>query len=52
MLLGEPVDCANCTFPVCDGHDSCTKHTNYATGPWLGAGRQFTVVDTPWLTCK
>ena len=47
MLLGEPVDCANCTFPVCDGHDSCTKHTNYATGPWLGAGRQFTVVDTP-----
>ena len=47
VLLGEPVDCNNCTFPVCAGHDSCTKQTKYAVGQWLGEGQLFTVVDTP-----
>ena len=47
VLLGEPVDCNNCTFPVCAGHDSCTKQTKYAVGQWLGEGQRFTVVDTP-----
>jgi len=32
---------------VCDGHDSCTKETTYAVGPWLGDGDNFTIVDTP-----
>ena len=47
VLIGENVDCTNCTFSVCDGHDSCTKHTKYAVGQWLGLGQPFTVVDTP-----
>jgi len=47
VLLGEDPDCKNCTFAVCDSHNSCTKHTNYAVGKWLGVGPQFTVVDTP-----
>ena len=47
VLLGQPFDCQNCTFPVCDKMDSCTKHTKYATGSWLGQGMNFTVVDTP-----
>jgi len=34
-------------FTVCPGHDSCTKETTYGTGPWLGSGQNFTVVDTP-----
>jgi len=37
----------NCTFPICDGHDSCTKETKYAVGQWLGDGDMFTIVDTP-----
>ena len=32
VLLGEPYDCENCTFPVCPGGDSCTKATTYAIG--------------------
>merc|ERR1719295_1483248 len=47
VLLGQPFDCKNCTFPVCNGLDSCTKETKYATGSWLGNGANFTVVDTP-----
>ena len=47
VLIGEDVDCKNCTFAVCDGHDSCTKNTKYAVGQWLGVGQPFTVVDTP-----
>ena len=47
VLLGQPFDCKNCTFPVCDNMDSCTKNTKYATGSWLGQGMNFTVVDTP-----
>ena len=47
VLLGEPVDCENCTFNVCDTHDSCTKNTKYAIGNWLGDGENFTIVDTP-----
>jgi len=47
VLLGNAVDCTNCTFPVCDGHDSCTKETKYAVGKWKGEGPDFTVVDTP-----
>ena len=48
ILLGQAFDCKYCTFPVCNGMDSCTKDTKYATGKWLGkAGTKFTVVDTP-----
>merc|ERR1712131_440250 len=47
VLLGEPVDCENCTFNVCDTHDTCTKNTKYAIGNWLGDGENFTIVDTP-----
>merc|ERR1719369_461982 len=47
VLLGESPDCNNCTFPVCDDHNSCTKETSYGTGPWKGSGVVFTVVDTP-----
>ena len=45
--LGEDPKCKNCTFNICDGHNSCTKETKYATGKWLGTGSEFTVVDTP-----
>ena len=47
VLLGEDLNCLNCTFPICTGHDSCTKETKYATGKWLGTGANFTIVDTP-----
>ena len=47
VLVGQNVDCSDCTFPICDGHDSCTKETKYAVGQWLGQGAMFTVVDTP-----
>jgi len=47
VLIGESPDCTNCTFPICDGSDSCTKETNYAEAPWLGNGSPFTIVDTP-----
>lgn len=32
VLLGEDPDCEDCTFPVCDGSDSCTKETSYGVG--------------------
>ena len=47
VLIGEAVECNDCTFAVCDGHDSCTKNTKYAVGDWLGDGDTFTIVDTP-----
>ena len=47
VLLGEDVNCQNCTFPVCNDLNSCTKNTKYAYGPYLGNGQDFTVVDTP-----
>jgi len=37
----------DCLFEVCNGLDSCTKETSYGTGPWLGNGPNFTIVDTP-----
>lgn len=46
-LLGNAPNCDNCTFQVCPAMDSCTKETSYATGPWLGKGLEFTVIDTP-----
>merc|ERR1712212_822773 len=46
ILLGQPFDCKNCTFPVCDGMNSCTKEPKYAVGNWLGKEEPFTVVDT------
>ena len=36
VLIGEDVNCNDCTFPICDGLESCTKETKYATGQWLG----------------
>merc|ERR1719167_1417634 len=47
VLIGASPDCENCTFPICDGSDSCTKETSYAEANWLGDGDPFTVVDTP-----
>ena len=47
VLIGEEPNCKSCTFPICDGIESCTKETRYAIGMWLGKGAQFTVVDTP-----
>ena len=47
VLIGENPDCKSCTFPICNGMDSCTKDTKYAVGKWLGNGVEFTVVDTP-----
>ena len=35
-LIGEDVECENCTFPICWDSNSCTKETSYATAPWLG----------------
>merc|ERR1719430_2607710 len=46
-LLGCDPKRPNCTFQVCGGMDSCTKETSIGTGPWLGKGQIFTVVDTP-----
>ena len=46
-MLGFDVNCKNCSFAICDGHDSCTKETTYAVGQWLGEGEMFTIVDTP-----
>ena len=45
--LGESPDCTNCTFAVCNDHNSCTKQTKYKVGTWLGSGPTFTIVDTP-----
>ena len=36
VLIGQPPDCDNCTFPVCEGNDSCTKETSYAIGNFTG----------------
>ena len=47
VLLGQDVNCESCTFPICNGYESCTKETTYATGKWLGSGLNFTIVDTP-----
>jgi len=47
VLIGEEPNCKSCTFPICNGLNSCTKETKYAIGMWLGQGAQFTVVDTP-----
>ena len=34
-LIGEDVECTNCTFPICRGVESCTNHTKFITGQWL-----------------
>merc|ERR1719370_2302725 len=46
-LLGCDPRLPTCIFPVCQGGNSCTKDTNIGTGPWLGSGQNFTIVDTP-----
>merc|ERR1712179_867540 len=46
-LLGCDPRQPDCMFPVCGGLASCTKETTIGTGPWLGNGVNFTVVDTP-----
>jgi len=46
-ILGCDPNSDTCLFTVCDTIDSCTKHTKYGTGNWLGTGQNFTVVDTP-----
>ena len=47
VLLGQDPKCKNCTFEICNSHDSCTKETSYAVGKWLNHGADFTIVDTP-----
>ncbi len=48
VLLGQEPECDNCTFPVCNGADSCTKETTYAAGNYVSSnGDLFTVIDTP-----
>ena len=37
VLIGEDVECTNCTFPICEGLESCTNQTTFATGQWLGS---------------
>ena len=37
VLIGEDVECTNCTFPICDGLESCTNQTNFGVGKWLGS---------------
>jgi len=48
-LMGADPDADDLLFPVCHDMDSCTKAATYGTGPWLGQGQNFTVVDTPGL---
>ena len=43
VLIGEDVNCQDCTFPICDGLESCTKETKYATGQWLGKSTTYTI---------
>ena len=37
VLIGENLNCKNCTFPLCEGLESCTKEVKYATRQWLGS---------------
>ena len=37
VLIGENVECTDCTFPICDGLESCTNQTNFGVGKWLGS---------------
>ena len=46
-LLGCDPREDGCMFGVCGGMDSCTKNTTIGSGPWLGDGGDFTIVDTP-----
>jgi len=46
-LLGCDPQGSECMFEVCSTAESCTTHTTLGTGPWLGSGQNFTVVDTP-----
>ena len=48
VLIGQPPDCDNCTFPVCEGNDSCTKETSYAIGNFTGTpGTYFNYLIQP-----
>merc|ERR1719342_1199286 len=46
-LLGCDPKSGGCMFNVSTGADSCTIETTVGTGPWLGTGQNFTIVDTP-----
>ena len=46
-LLGCDPRAGGCMFNVCGGTNSCTNQTSIGTGPWLGTGKNYTVVDTP-----
>ena len=37
VLIGESVICTDCTFPTCNGLDTCTNITKLASGQWLGS---------------
>ena len=36
VMMGCDPTSENCTFPICTDMNSCTKHTTYAYGAWLG----------------
>ena len=37
VLIGESSSCTECTFPTCDGLETCTKKTTFSSGQWLGS---------------
>ena len=37
VLIGESVTCTDCTFPTCNGFETCTNITTFASGKWLGS---------------
>ena len=37
VLIGDSVICTDCTFPTCNGLDTCTNTTKLASGQWLGS---------------
>ena len=37
VLIGDSVICTDCTFPTCNGLDTCTNITKLASGQWLGS---------------
>jgi len=49
LIGGDPEEDGGCLFEICNGLDSCTKHTTYANGSWIGDASKplFTIVDTP-----
>ena len=43
VLIGESSSCTECTFPTCDGLETCTKKTTFSSGQWLGSSTDLKV---------